>query len=223
MPLISYTNTYGVFLKLRKDISLIQRIIEILVQLIFLAYSGYLLFSNLNNISYFIIYCILFFISLLYFIFDMFVIFKKNKYIKKHIKPRVYKSVKYIKYIIKLAIIIMAIVEIYSLGNSTDIKKITTIASIISLIVQISIDLITRFILKYIDLFIESLKMDYENSTVLKEIKKGYNTINDIKENGFKNLFLGNKNNKDIDTDTSHLENNKLANLKKNITNLFKK
>ena len=153
----------------------------------------------------------------------MFVIFKKNKYIKKHIKPRVYKTVKYIKYIIKLAIIIMAIVEIYSLGNSTDIKKITTIASIISLIVQISIDLITRFILKYIDLFIESLKMDYENSTVLKEIKKGYNTINDIKENGFKNLFLGNKNNKAIDTDTSNLENNKLANLKKNITNLFKK
>ena len=117
----------------------------------------------------------------------------------------------------------MAIVEIYSLGNSTDIKKITTIASIISLIVQISIDLITRFILKYIDLFIESLKMDYENSTVLKEIKKGYNTINDIKENGFKNLFLGNKNNKAIDTDTSNLENNRLANLKKNITNLFKK
>ncbi len=223
MPLISYTNTYGVFLKLRKDISLIQRIIEILVQLIFLVYSGYLLFSNLNNISYFTIYCILFFISLLYFIFDMFVIFKKNKYIKKHIKPRVHKTVKYIKYIIKLAIIIMAIVEIYSLGNSTDIKKITTIASIISLIVQISIDLITRFILKYIDLFIESLKMDYENSTVLKEIKKGYNTINDIKENGFKNLFLGNKNNKAIDTDTSNLENNRLANLKKNITNLFKK
>ena len=223
MPLISYTNTYGVFLKLRKDISLIQRIIEILVQLIFLVYSGYLLFSNLNNISYFTIYCILFFISLLYFIFDMFVIFKKNKYIKKHIKPRVHKTVKYIKYIIKLAIIIMAIVEIYSLGNSTDIKKITTIASIISLIVQISIDLITRFILKYIDLFIESLKMDYENSTVLKEIKKGYNTINDIKENGFKNLFLGNKNNKANDTDTSNLENNRLANLKKNITNLFKK
>ena len=224
--LISYKNTYNTFLKLKKDITQIQRITSFLAQVIFLAYNIYLLFSNLNNITYLIIYSILFLISLFYFIFDLLLLFSKNKYIKRNIKHKVNLIVKAIKYIIKLTIIILAIIEIFSFDNTTDLKKLTTIISIVTLFIQILIDLITRFITNYIDLFIESLKLDYENSSMLKEIKKGYDTYNDIKENCFKgvtNLLLGkNDNNNDI-TVLDNDNNNRFSNIKKIVTKLFKK
>lgn len=184
MAFICYDHTYSVFLKLKKDLKRFQRIVDILVQLIFIAYNGYLLFTNIDRLLYFIIYSILLFLCIGYFLFTIYAINNNTKKLNKNIKPRVKQIVNILKYIIKFTIITLAVIELCTTEYTT-MKLASTIASSVSLLVQITINLITRFVNNYIDLFIESLKMDYENSTALKALKKGVGAASVFAEGGF--------------------------------------
>lgn len=184
MALICYDHTYSVFLKLKRDLKRFQRAVDILVQLIFIAYNGYLLYTNIDRLLYCIIYAVLLALCVGYFLFTVYTMNNNSKNIKKNVKPKVKQGVNIAKYIIKLIIIGLAVYELCTTEYTT-MKLATTIASSISLLVQILINLITRYVNNYIDLFIESIKMDYENSSALKVLKKGIGAASAFTEGGF--------------------------------------
>lgn len=166
MALISYENTYGVILKIKKDLTKLLTIIDTIVQLIFLIFYSYSIYTNLNNTIMLIIYSSLFLIALIYFIYHLITLNKKSE-TKKKVKV----FVRYFKYIIKFITITIAIFDLIKFGI-TPTQKIMTMISIISLTIQILLEIIKKLIFYYIDLFIFAIKMDYDNSQAIKTIAK---------------------------------------------------
>lgn len=205
MAAISYQNTYGVVLKLKKDIDIIQKIVDFIVQIIFLGLYSYSIYKNINNVLLLIIYSVLLVVSIAYFIFYIITLNNTSRIFKKKIKYKVKKSVKYIKLMISATTLGIAVYEIINFEVS-DFTKILTITSAISFGVQILIELVTMFVNKYIDLFTESIKMDYEDSDLIKNSVKAITKAKDIKDNPIGELLsivdiipekLANKQNKE--------------------------
>ena len=69
----------------------------------------------------------------------------------------------------------------------SDFERIINIVSLVSLGIQIAVSIISHFVSKYIDLFITSIKMDYEKSKISEYVNKGERIAND----GIKGSILG--------------------------------
>lgn len=208
MAVVSYANTYGVIVKLKKDLDVIQKVVDFVVQIIFLGFYAYSIYSNLNNTLLLTIYIVLLSVSLAYFIFYIVTLNNKSKIFKRKIKYKVKKSVKYTKLLTSAITLGLAVYELVNYETS-DFTKILTIVSGISFGVQILIEFATMFVNKYVDLFTESIKMDYEESELIKNTVKTISKAKDIKENPLGELLaavdiipekLSNKkNNTDVD------------------------
>lgn len=182
MAVVSYANTYGVIVKLKKDLDIIQKVVDFIVQIIFLGFYAYSIYSNLNNTLLLTIYIVLLSVSLAYFIFYIVTLNNKSKIFKRKIKYKVKKSVKYTKLLTSAITLGLAVYELANYETS-DFTKILTIVSGISFGIQILIEFATMFINKYIDLFTESVKMDYEESELIKNTVKTISKAKDIKDN----------------------------------------
>lgn len=183
---VHYDNTYGVLKKLKHDVVLAERIVETILQIFFLFYYSYLIYSNVNNLFYLIIYSCLGAVSIIYFVFYVIGLVSDNKYYKKRVKPFAKRIVTIIKYMIRIFTIVIAFIEMYKEPIS-DFERIINIVSLVSLCVQIAISIISHFVLRYIDLFITSIKMDYEESKISEYVNKGEKIAND----GIKGSILG--------------------------------
>lgn len=206
MAVVSYANTYGVILKLKKDLDIIQKVVDFIVQIIFLGFYAYSIYSNLNNTLLLTIYIILLSVSLFYFIFYIVTLNNKSKIFKKKIKYKVKKFVKYTKLLTSAITLGLAVYELINYETS-DFTKILTIVSGISFGIQILIEFVTMFVNKYVDLFTESIKMDYEDSDLIKNTVKTITKAKDIKANPLGELLaavdilpekLSNKRNNDF-------------------------
>ena len=183
---VYYDNTYGVLKKLNHDVVLTERIVETILQIFFLFYYAYLIYNNVNSFLYLIIYSCLSTVSIIYFIFYVIGLVSDNKYYKKRVKPLVKRIVTVIKYMIRIFTIVVAFVEMYK-DPISDFERIINIVSLVSLGIQIAVSIISHFVSKYIDLFITSIKMDYEKSKISEYVNKGERIAND----GIKGSILG--------------------------------
>lgn len=184
--LVHYENTYGVLKKLKHDIALAERVVETALQIFFLFYYAYLVYNNLNNTMYLVIYAILGSISLIYFIFYLIGLISKNSFYKKRVRNFVKRIVTIIKYAIRIFTIVFAFVEMYHYPIS-DFDRIINIVSLVSLCLQMLVSIISHFVSRYIDLFITSIKMDYEESKISDYVEKGERIATD----GIKGSILG--------------------------------
>ncbi|MBE6137844.1 MAG: hypothetical protein E7176_05560 [Erysipelotrichaceae bacterium] len=180
MKPISYVNTYGVIKKLNKDLDLITKVVDFLVQVIFLFFYGYSIYANLDKPILLVVYIVLFIISILYFFFYVLTLRIVSKNFKKKVKCRVKKSVKCVKYLTRFVTVGVALFEFFNYEIS-DFNKILTIVSCISLGVQILIDIVTKFVMSYVNLFTQAVQMDYEDSAVIKGLVKTGNFFSNPK------------------------------------------
>lgn len=87
---------------------------------------------------------------------------------------------------IRIFTIVVAFIEMYK-DPISDFERIINIVSLVSLCIQIAVSIISHFVSKYIDLFITSIKMDYEESKISEYVSKGERIAND----GIKGSILG--------------------------------
>ena len=167
--MISYKHTYAVILKLKDTLKKSIITIDLITQFLFLLFYVYLLITRKDSALWLSIYITLISISSIFFIFSLSTLSISNKNFKKQIKPIIRRIIKYIKFLIRATIIGINIYYIIK-GDTTDLNKMLTILSIVMLITQIIIDIIIILVNKYIDLLVESIKWDYEESPALVKV-----------------------------------------------------
>ena len=168
--------TQAVFSKLLSDIRSIIYWTNIVIQSILLNFYVYSLYRNLNNLAFFITYSVLSLTAIVSFIIY---IISYNKTSSKLTKLN--KRLKILKYIVNTTIIGLNLYEIMSF-NTTALAKLLFAISIISLIIQILLELIKMFIEKYVGLFTSSLEKDLEFLRLLdkgKEFKGNFYQVID--------------------------------------------
>ena len=155
--MVGLQNTKGICLKMIYDIRRIAFWTNIIVQSIFFIFYGYSIFDNVKNITLLIIYSILLVIAIMGLITYLITHIKKIKNPKRFTR-----TLRVLKYVANGTMIAFSIYELIKFGMG-DFSKILLIISIMSLLLQIIIELIRLFIERYIELYMASLKMDLES------------------------------------------------------------
>lgn len=160
-------NTRGVCSKMILDIRRITFWTNIIVQSIFFIFYGYSIFDNIKNIPLLVIYSILLAVAITGF----------TTYLITHIKKiknpkRFARTLRILKYVANGTMIALSIYELIKFGMG-DFSKILLVVSIMSLLLQIIIELIRVFVERYVELYMASLKMDLAIFTKLEEMKDG--------------------------------------------------
>lgn len=171
--LVSTKNTLAAISIIQRQLKKTIKIVDIVIQISFILYYGFLIFSNIDHIGYLVLYSIMTAISITVFILSF--VLSKKKENENHIETERRKSrnklikniFKYIKYAIKLTVIIIAFYEIATVDNSST-KIILTVISIILLIIQIILDFAVMLLLRWIDYLKIAIKEDIESSSILK-------------------------------------------------------
>ena len=148
--------TIAVGNKLIKDVEKVLFWITLVVQLVFFVFYGYSIFTNFNNLIFLIIYSLLGTLSIFNFVHTI----VTHPYRKKEKVKKVKFFARIFKYIINGTMLGVNIFEMINYGG-TDFNKIMIIVSAISLVVQIIFEIIVPVMSNYINLFITSVKMDF--------------------------------------------------------------
>ncbi len=183
-----FSHSFAALKFIKNELNSIKKIINIIVQIVFFVYCLYLIFSNFDSLAYIIIYSFILVFTILTFIIEPF--YKSDIYDNKAIKRLKRKegkivviSLKSLKYLCKMAAIIVAIIEIALVG-ATDLSIISTILSGVILIVQIIFDSIVMLATRYADMLQLAIEEDIRSSKtiqfVLKFNHKDY--LNELKE-----------------------------------------
>ncbi len=157
---------------IKRELAKIKKILNIVVQVLFLVYFLYLIFSNLNSLSYVIIYSLILSVSLASILIEP--VYKidtndeksviRSKKKQKRIALLFLKSM---KYICKLAAILIAVYEISTHGSS-DLSILATIGSGTLLLIQIFVDSIVLLVNRYVDLLQLALEEDIRSSKLIQ-------------------------------------------------------
>lgn len=169
MSWVNYKNTQAVGLKLKHDLDVISTVTNYSLQVIFIFYYLFSVITKVNRIVYFLIYLVFLIIAIGLLVFDVFFAKKIDKNIKRKIKD----IVRYAKYPIRVFLIGLAVLAIAQ-GDSNSLAIIATAVSAGSLLLQILIQLVIKFVRRYLELFGESLRMDYEESDLIKSVYNAY-------------------------------------------------
>ena len=166
--LVSYKHTLAVILKLKESLLRIMRSIDILSQILFILFYVYCLVTHLDSLPWTIVYSCLIGLSSLFLFFYVFTFRSKNKSVIK-VRKVVRRATKYTKFLIRGAIIgyniyLMCTTEV------TELNKLLVFLSIIMLVLQITLDISIIFANRYIDLFLASIKWDFEESLALQKV-----------------------------------------------------
>lgn len=157
---------------IKNDLMRIKKIFNYVVQVLFMAYFLYLIFTNLDSLPYIIIYSLILALSIAAFFIEPFFKNKEDderqtKRLKKK-QRRIYTFILHSsKYILKLAAIGVAIYEIAT-TNASEIYVIATIASGIILIMQVAYDFIVLLANRYMDIFQLAIEEDIRSSKTLQ-------------------------------------------------------
>ena len=161
---------------IKNELNSIKKVINIIVQIVFFLYCLYLIFSNFDSLAYIIIYSLILIFTILTFIIEPF--YKSDIYESKAIKRLKRKErkiivllLKSLKYLCKMAALIVAIVEI-SLQGATDLSIISTIVSGIILILQIIFDSIAMLATRYTNMLQLAVEEDIRTSKTIQFVLK---------------------------------------------------
>lgn len=161
---------------IKNELNSIKKVINVIVQIVFLIYCLYLIFSNFNSLAYIIIYSFILIFTILTFIIEPFYkteIYdnKALKRLKRKERKAITLSLKSLKYLCKMAAIIVAIVEI-SLQGATDLSIISTIVSGVILILQIVFDSIAMLATRYANMLQLAVEEDIRTSKTIQFVLK---------------------------------------------------
>lgn len=180
-----YTRAVGT--NMLDEIKKIWFISLIILQVIFIAFYSFSIYTNIDRLIFLITYSILFGLSIISFILFL-VNHKKRKKLNK-----VYKKAKnYLKYVVNATMLVVNIIEMVKYGAS-DFNKILLIVSGISLIIQLILEGITSFAERYFRDFNIAIEKDFGflnpkrlASTALKVVDAPLKKIAEIKTPEFK-------------------------------------
>lgn len=180
MAWLSIKNTQAVAKKLKNDLARILWITDLVIQIAFIFYYLYLTITNLGKQIYHETYALFFLLGLAMLIYSLICKFQK---VDKHRTRFVKMIVRYVKYPVRVALIALSLYEIIKHGG-TETATILVSISIILLIAQVIVQLVIRMINSYIDYFVESLKMDYEDSELIRAVVNSRKNPVDRKSSG---------------------------------------
>lgn len=168
--LVSVKYTTAAIRLIQKQLADILFYVNLTVQFLFVGYYCYLLYTNIQKPHFIILYSILIGVSLATFITEMTLRKRQNDnqdQSKIKAKRRKFSRVllKTMKYLTKVAIIILAIVDIIKNG-STQMKVILAVLSILILIGQLIVGVVIRLINQYISLVTLAVEEDMRNSSL---------------------------------------------------------
>lgn len=180
---------------IKNDLSKIKTIINYVVNIIFVAYCLYFIFSNLDSAPYIIVYSFILCITVATFLLEPKFKSKdederKLKRLKKKQRRIVFFFLKSFKYICKAAALIIAVFEI-STAPTSDLAIIATILSGIVLILQIIYDFVILLVNRYLDILQIAIEEDlrssktlqffvrFANKDIIKELKEDRKTYTD--------------------------------------------
>lgn len=143
-----FHRTLAVTNKLIKDIEKMLYWTTIVVQIIFFAYYGYSIYTNLSNIILLITYSLLLLLSTIAFIYYLVNYSDKAKNHVKIIKKRF----RIFKYAINGSMLLLNLIELLRYGGS-ELAYMLIVLTALSLVIQIIVEFIRIFASEYISLF----------------------------------------------------------------------
>ncbi len=168
----TFSHSLSAFKLIKGELNKLKKILNVVVQLVFVAYCLYLIFSNLDSLAYIIIYSLIFVLTIFTFIIEP--VYKIDiddnkaiKRLKRKERKVVLLFIKSLKYICKMSSIVVAIIEI-ALQGATDLSIIATIVSGIILIVQIIFDVIVLLVNRYMNILQLAIEEDIRSSKKLQ-------------------------------------------------------
>ncbi len=162
MRYFSYENSKAVALKLRHDIDVLSFVVSLVVQIMFVGYYTYSAVIKVGSLYHYV-YAVFMIVGLFSLGFHIF----SWKNIETKLRRQIKTLIRYVKYPIRALLIVLLIIDLVHTGG-TPMESMAIVFSIIAYVAEIIIQLIIRFTRYYLDLFLESLKMDYEDSAALK-------------------------------------------------------
>ncbi|MBR2468077.1 MAG: hypothetical protein IKB42_03470 [Clostridia bacterium] len=176
MNFIELDNTFGGFRSLKRDLTRVMSFISYTSMLLFSAYYIYLIFQNLNQTLYLIIYSVLFSLILLSFILEISLkdkgyLDRKTKRVRIENKRKYKMLIKIPKYLLKGFIIGVALFE--SIKNADfQLNNIINIILAVFLLLQILTDIITHYVIYYVEFMIKCVEQDIKQSGVVQFFQK---------------------------------------------------
>ena len=158
-----FSRTRAVADKLLRDIRSTVFWVSLIVQVVFLAYYGWSIYSNIKNLPFLIIYSVLALISVVAFI--NFLVTHKHKEKKNRVFNRILRITKYIANGVMLAVNVYEMIK-YS---GSDIEIILLAISAIFWLANIILEIVRIAVEKYFDLFKVALKEDF---SILEKLNK---------------------------------------------------
>jgi len=191
MAFLETKHTLSRISRIKKDLNNVITIISYISMAIFLAYYIYLLILNLHEYFYIIIYSSLIAVIVSLFIIEL--IIRDNKKILKNEKRLVAEKkrrwktlIKVIKFLAKFTLVFVALYETFTNFNLS-ISNMINICSLITLILQVLIEIVIYYIVLQIDYFRLSTELDLDASgTVIKKLMKVINPIKNLEEEAIK-------------------------------------
>ena len=189
-----FDNSVSVLSRAVARIKRIVTIAELVIQLMFIGYYAYLLVVNHDDIVFLIAYSILIFIAAVIF---FVMIFTLDPYQKRAIafKKKTRKYARIISWTGKLMVISYNIYRLVAFGM-TETGQLLLIFSIIIFLGEVALFVVSSISVHFIQLFIYSLQMDYQNIIGEKE---------EISEKPIGRILLAANNNNNYEEDVNKL------------------
>ena len=162
MRYFSYENSKAVALKLKHDIDILSFVVALIVQVLFVGYYTYSAVIKIGSVYH---YIYAFFMIVGLFSLGFHILSWKN--IENKLRRKIKTLIRYVKYPIRALLIVLLIIDLVNTGG-TPMQSMAIVFSIIAYVAEVVIQLTIRLTRYYLDLFLESLKMDYEDSAALK-------------------------------------------------------
>lgn len=189
MSLITVKHTYSAYKMILKELSILKKVANYLIQAFFLGYYVYLILTNLDSVVRLVLYSVLLAALIVSFIIELSIRIKKddtrrNKKIRKQNKKRIQFGISIVKYLANLGTIVLTIIDIV-LNGATDLAIVLLAVSIILFVLKIVLDIAIYLIEKYVSMIYLAVKLDIEHSEAIKMVSdlvkesKGQEAITD--------------------------------------------
>ena len=189
MSLITVKHTYLAYKMVLKELSILKKVLNYIIQTFFLGYYVYLIVTHLDSPVRLALYSVLLVVLIVSFIIDLCVRDKENdtrkaKKLRKENKKKIRFGMSIVKYLVKVATIVLTIVDLIVYGVS-DLALILLAVSIVMLIASVASDVAIYLVEKYASMMYLAVKLDIESSEAIKMVSdivketKGQESISD--------------------------------------------
>ncbi|MCQ3035931.1 MAG: hypothetical protein MJ248_06960 [Bacilli bacterium] len=189
MSLITVKHTYLAYKMILKELSILKKVLNYIIQTFFFGYYVYLIVTHLDSPVRLALYSVLLVVLIVSFIIDLCVRDKENdtrkaKKTRKENKKKIRFGMSIVKYLVKVATIVLTIIDLIVYGVS-DLALILLAVSIVMLIASVASDVAIYLVEKYASMMYLAVKLDIESSEAIKMVSdivketKGQESISD--------------------------------------------